>query len=35
MAADWIRQAKEALDPFGARAARLAELANLLVFRKA
>ena len=35
MAADWIGQAKAALDPFGARAGRLAELADFLVFRKA
>ena len=35
MAADYIQQAKTALEPFGARAARLKELAEFLVSRKA
>ncbi len=35
MAAEWIRQAKTALERFGARAGRLNELADFLVFRKA
>jgi len=35
MASGYIGQAKAALEPFGARAARLKELADFLVFRKA
>jgi len=35
MAATYIGQAKAALEPFGPRAARLKELADFLVFRKA
>ena len=35
MAADYIRQAKTALEPFGMRADRLKELAEFLVSRKA
>ena len=35
MASSYIGQAKAALEPFGARAAQLKELADFLVFRKA